>query len=140
MAEIPVYKTTIQVTTSDADELGHVNNTRYIHWMQNVATDHSAALGWTSERYSRLGQGWVVRRHVIDYIRQAYPGDILVAETWVAEMKNVFSVRKYLFTRVGDGQVVAKAETRWGFIDFATGRPVKIPSEISGLFSELKDR
>ena len=77
----PVFQMTIRVLPSDADEFEHANNTRYVHWMQTVATAHSAALGWTGERYLKLGAMWVVRRHIVDYIHPIYPGEELWAET-----------------------------------------------------------
>jgi acyl-CoA thioesterase FadM len=33
-----------------------------------------------------------------------------------------------------DGQAVARAMTTWGYIDFATGRPTRIPQHIRTKF------
>lgn len=137
--KIPVYREEILVVPSDADEFAHANNTRYVHWMQQVATAHSAAFGWTAERYLALGAIWVARRHIIDYIHPIYPGETLLAETWVPEMKNVSSTRKYRFTRKSDGVLISNAETRWGFVDFKTGRPTRVPAELFELFTVLQN-
>lgn len=51
-------------------ELGHVNNEVYLHWMNQAAAAHSAALGWPAAVYLNQGQGWVVRRHEIASIGQ----------------------------------------------------------------------
>lgn len=120
---------------SDADEFQHANNTRYVHWMQQVAVAHSAALGWDAERYLSVGAMWVARRHIIDYIHPIYPGETMLAETWIPEMKNVSSTRKYRFTRLTDGLLIAEAETRWGFVSSRTGRPMRVPEELKTLFT-----
>lgn len=133
--EIPIFRQQIRVLPSDSDGFDHANNTRYVHWMQQVAVGHSTALGWSEEKYHRLGAIWVVRRHIIDYIHPVFPGETILAETWVSEMKNVSSVRKYRFVREPDGRLLAEAETRWGFIDFSTGRPKRVPEEIQRLFA-----
>lgn len=135
--KFPIYREKILVLPSDADEFQHANNTRYVHWMQQVATAHSAALGWDAERYLKIGAIWVARRHIIDYIRPVYPGETMLAETWVPEMKNVSSIRKYRFTRLSDSALIAEAETRWGFVLRATGRPTRVPDELKTLFTEV---
>lgn len=134
LKKIPIYRENIEVLASDADEFQHANNTRYVHWMQQVAVAHSAALGWDADRYLAIGAMWVARRHIIDYIRPVYPGETMLAETWIPEMKNVSSVRKYRFTRVSDSALIAEAETRWGFVSSTTGRPMRVPDELKALF------
>lgn len=42
--------------------------------------------------------------------------------------------RRYLFVHEDDGQHVARAETLWVWVDFATGRPARIPSEVAASF------
>ncbi|MDO5553479.1 MAG: thioesterase family protein [Planctomycetia bacterium] len=131
---IPVYCLTHVVSKDDIDVLNHANNVCYVHWMQDVALAHSAALGWPTERYTTLGSTWVARRHTIDYLHQAFLGDELLVQTWVSEMKNVSSVRRYQFTRKSDNVIVAAAQTRWGFVSMATGRPTRLPREMQQTF------
>ncbi len=121
----------------EADILGHANNVAYVEWMQRAALAHSAALGWPWHRYKDFGAGWVVRRHRIEYRHPAVPGDEIVVETWVATMQKVTSVRQYRVRRVADGELLAHAETKWAFINFATGQPVRIPAEIADAFASM---
>ncbi|MCR5358298.1 MAG: acyl-CoA thioesterase [Thermoguttaceae bacterium] len=129
-----VFHLDIPVLDSDADVFEHANNTRYIHWMQSIAIAHSEFYGWDDKRYIEYGGGWFVRRHVVDYIHPVFPGEVLHGETWVEEMKNVSCLRKYRFTRKSDGLLISNAETRWAFVNFATGRPMRIPEKISSIF------
>ncbi len=122
------------VAPSEIDELGHANNVFYIAWLQDAAVAHSAALGWPGRRYHQLGLGWVVRSHAIQYLLPAFAGDRLIVETWVASMKKVTSLRRYRIVRQGDGQILATAETNWAFVDFASGKPIRIPPEIIAAF------
>ena len=131
----PVFQTVITVLPTDADEFEHANNTRYIHWMQQVAIEHSTALGWDAQRYQENRTMWAVRRHIVDYIHPVYPGEKMLAETWVTEMKNVSCIRKYRFTREKDGLLIAKAETCWAYISLDTGKPVRVPEDIKKLFA-----
>ena len=55
----------------------------------------------------------------------------------IAEMKKVTSLRVYRILRRADRELLAKAETDWAFINYATGRPTRIPAEISRAFALL---
>ena len=129
-----VFRYPHTVLPSETDVLGHANNVVYVEWMQQAALAHSAALGWPWQRYKDCGCGWVARQHRIDYRQPAMPGDEIVVETWVATMQRVTSVRQYRIVRPADGKLLAHAETKWAFINFITGQPVRIPPDISQAF------
>jgi acyl-CoA thioester hydrolase len=126
-----VYEYFHTVADDEIDDQGHANNVVYVAWMQAAAIAHSAALGWTAARYQRLGGGWVARSHTIEYLRPAFAGQEIVVQTQVADMKNVTSTRIYRVIRPADGELLAKAETHWVFINYATGKPTRIPAEIA---------
>lgn len=121
------------VTREDIDELGHAGNFHYVRWMQNAAVAHSAANGWPPERYNELGAGWVVRAHQITYLKPAYEGDELVITTWVENIRPATSLRRYEIRRA-DGALLARAETDWAFINYATQKPVRIPPAVAECF------
>jgi len=134
-----IYVHRLEVPDDVIDVNRHVNNLAYLRWMQDVATAHSAAQGWPLERYRALGAGWFVRSHFIEYHRPAHAGDVLLLRTWVAAMKSSSSLRRYHFQREADRRTIATAQTRWAFVDFASGRPARIPPEVASAFSIVPD-
>lgn len=150
-----IYEHLIEVRDSDIDVIGHVNNVVYLQWMQNAAYAHSAALGWTLERYLELGAGWVARMHQIEYLQPAYSGDRVIIKTWVADMKKVTSMRRYRMVRMDPPladehgvidqhapmreTLLAVAHTNWAFIDFKRRTPVRIPAEMAADFPLIID-
>jgi acyl-CoA thioester hydrolase len=133
-----VYEYPLTVGDEDIDEQRHANNVVYVAWMQAAALAHTAAQGWPSERYLKEGRGWVARSHRIDYLKPAFAGDELLVETWIATLKKVTSQRRYRILRRSDGELLAKAETDWAFIDYATGKPTRIPAEIIRSFQVVE--
>ena len=121
------------------DELGHVNNLKYLGWMQDVAILHSAAQGWPLERYVEIGQSWVVQSHFIKYIRPAFAGEDICLFTWVAGFSPRSSPRKYLFWRAADRQILAEAETMWVFVDLKNGHPCHLPEAVRNAFEIVDD-
>ena len=118
----------------EIDELGHVNNLRYIEWMLAAAVEHSALVGWPAERYRELGNAWVVRSHTIEYLRPAFAGDEIVVRTWVSEMGKVSSKRKYAILRA-DGQLLARAETLWVFVSRRGHTLDRVPAQLREAFT-----
>lgn len=121
------------------DGQGHVSNLAYVGWMQDVAIEHSAAAGWPMARYRELGVGWVVRSHFVEYLRPAVAGQRLAVYTWVPEFTQRSTPRRYLFVREDHHQLVVRAETRWVFVDLATGRRRALPADLLAAFVSLPD-
>ncbi len=134
-----IYHHQHQVIEAEIDELQHANNAAYVNWMQAAAIAHSTAQGWPSQRYWDASYAWVARSHQIEYLQPAHCGDRLVIRTWVADMQRVSSLRKYEIVRSSDSAVVARAETRWAFINLATRKPIRIPLEVQQDFIIVTD-
>jgi acyl-CoA thioester hydrolase len=135
----PIFSTRFVVPAEAIDIQGHVSNLAYVGWMQDVAIEHSAAVGWPMRRYLDLGVGWVVRSHFIEYFRSAFAGELLSVHTWVPRFDQRSTPRRYLFVREGDRAVLAEAETIWVFVDLATGRRRPITPELLECFDPMPE-
>ena len=134
-----VYLKRFLVPDDAMDRQGHVNNLAYVAWMQDVAIEHSAAAGWPMERYLALGAGWVVRSHFVEYLRPVVAGQRMAIYTWVPEFTQRSTPRRYFFVREDDRQLVARAETRWVFVDLTTGRRRHLPADLLAVFESVPD-
>lgn len=139
MTRVRVFSKRFAVPAEAIDVQGHVNNLAYVGWMQDVAIEHSAAVGWPMRRYLELGAGWVVRSHFIEYLRPAFADEPLGAHTWVPRFDQRSTPRRYLFVRETDHTVVARAETIWVFVDLTSGRRQRIPAELLESFDPVED-
>ncbi|HOW64819.1 MAG TPA: thioesterase family protein [Candidatus Paceibacterota bacterium] len=121
------------------EQLRHANNEVYLHWMNQAAVAHSAALGWPVSTYIQMGQCWVVRRHEIEYLRPAGPGSTIVVRTWVRTLDKASSWRAYRIQDESGRTVFARGQTLWAWINSQTGRPCRIPAEVCAAFSPLSE-
>ncbi|OGS56620.1 MAG: hypothetical protein A3J79_04000 [Elusimicrobia bacterium RIFOXYB2_FULL_62_6] len=133
MAE--VFELEHKVSPDEIDGLGHVNNLVYLGWFIEAASAHSEAAGWPHTRMINMGEGWVIRRHEIDYLAQVMPQDTVVIKTWIDSAERTSSVRKYEIIRPLDGKTVCRGLTVWVWINYGTGRAARIPEELYGAFS-----
>lgn len=134
-----VFRLEIGVTKAVIDENGHVNNVRYVQWMQDLAVAHWDALGGRAIN-RETGCTWVARSHHIEFLAPALEGDVIEAFTWVSTFRRVRSQRCYAFRRVRDQRILARGETDWVFVDRETGRPRQIPEEVTTLLPLVTER
>jgi len=132
------YLLRVRAAAADIDGLGHVSNLVYLRWVLDAALAHSTAKGLDEAAYKARGQGWVVRRHEIEYLRAAFEGDDLTVETRVASIAAASSTRKTRILR--NGELLARATTSWAYVDYRTGRPIRIPEEVRSLFEIEPDQ
>ncbi len=119
-----------KVTPEEIDGLGHVNNQVYLDWLMGAATRHSGLVGWDIDRMIKAGEGWVVRRHEIDYLLPVLPGETVMMRTWVETAEKASSERHYEIFRKSDGKKVCVGRTMWVWINYKTGRPCRIPEAL----------
>ena len=122
------------VQLEEIDGQGHVNNIEYLRWLQDAAVAHSAAQGWTTERYRAAGAVFVVRSHLIEYLQPAFAGEEIKVVTWVSNFGKITSLRKYLVVRPSDNTVLANAQTNWAFISWPKRTPKRCPPELVEAF------
>ena len=122
----------ISVRPGDIDEQGHVNNTVYLRWVQDVATAHWQAIA-NPEIQKNIG--WVVLRHEIDYKTPAVLDDKILLRTWVGKATRLTFERFTQITRDSDKQLLSQARTLWCPINAQTGRPARVPAEVRAQFS-----
>ena len=134
----PVYSYEFTVPEDALDENGHVNNVRYVQWMQEAAVRHYESIGGIPLTQT-IGATWVVRLHNIEYLRPAFAGDRIEVHTWVVNIRRVRSLRRYRFIRVADGKLLVKGETDWVFVDARSGVPMAVPEEIIRIFPLLEE-
>jgi acyl-CoA thioester hydrolase len=136
-ARIPErFEISFPVVPGDIDELGHVNNTVYVRWVQDIAVAHWRA---SAPADAQAALAWVVARHEIDYKHPALLGDEIRALTWVGPASRLAFERNTEMYRARDGRLLAKARTIWVPISPATGRPVEVSAEVRDQFSVSGD-
>ncbi len=136
---IPVFRQARRIGEREIDQLGHVNNVVWVRFVVELAEAHAEALGLGYEESVRLGGVWVVRHHDVHYERAARPGDEVVGETWVTEMRGARSTRHACFTD-GSDRVYLRARSDWAWVDPDSGRPRRIPPEVLRSFDVVAER
>ena len=121
----------LQINKEHLDELDHVNNVQYLHWVQEISGAH-----WKSliEKDSCFYGIWVVRSHKIDYKRPAKLYDWLTLKTHVASTEGFLSQRIVKIYLKDTTTLVAQCTTQWCYLNAVTLELETIPENIFQLF------
>lgn len=130
------YQKTIRVAPEDLDELEHVNNIRYLEWVQDISGEH-----WKLKAPEAIKEEvvWVVLSHNISYKKAAFLGDELVLKTHVASNLGVTSKRIVEISHPERGLLV-RSETDWCLLNAGTLKPMRIPDSIKQLFPGAQNK
>lgn len=120
------FEQSFTARAADIDELGHVNNTVWVRWVQEIATAHWTAVATPAHTAAYI---WVVVRHEIDYLGNLREGESAMARTWVPSEAVGAKFDRHIEFSQG-GRVIVRAKTTWAILDRRTGRPLRVPKEV----------
>jgi len=125
------HKITFNVKEQDIDTLNHVNNVVYLQWVNDISEIHWSLLSNESINSKYF---WVVLRHEIDYINQAFLDDEIAVYTWIGASSGVKSIRNVHIYKGDD--LLIKAKSTWCLIDAKTHRPTRIKQDIMDILKK----
>lgn len=135
MSQQPIHATRIRVRGYHLDLYGHVNNARYLEFLEEARwslIEQSMGLGWWHDR----GLGFVVASLTINYRRPAGMGVDLEIRSHVARLGGRSGVIHQDVVNAATGEMIADADVTFVVISLATGRPVAIEGELRTALGE----
>tara|TARA_R110002073_G_scaffold72537_1_gene177228 strand:+ start:206967 stop:207380 length:414 start_codon:yes stop_codon:yes gene_type:complete len=125
------FEHSFKVKLHHIDELNHVNNTVYLQWVQEVAHMHWDTIAPKEIKDPSI---WMVLRHEIDYLNQAYVNDTITMYTWIDETHGVKSNRAvHIYC---EDKLLTKSITTFCLLDKETLKPKRIGPDILELFTK----
>jgi acyl-CoA thioester hydrolase len=124
----------IGILPADIDFMGHVNNARYLGWVQDAVLDHWNKLAPPEAAAKYL---WVALKHEITYRKPAFLDDDVIASV---VLEKVQGARSFYETVIRRGEeVLAEVKSSWCCIDAETLRPARIAADIQTYFFPPKE-
>jgi acyl-CoA thioester hydrolase len=123
------FEHSFTVKPDEIDHQGHVNNVRYVQWIQDVALAHWRDIA-TAQHLATVT--WVVLRHEIDYLSPAFQNEEITACTWVGKA-TAAKCERFTEIRRGD-KILVQARSIWCALDSKKLRPRRIDKELREKF------
>ena len=119
----------ITVHPEDIDFMGHVNNARYLGWVQDAVLAHWRKFAPAEAVAERA---WVALKHEITYRKPAFLEDDIIARTVLESTRGARAFYHTVIER--GGEVLAEVKSSWCCIDAESLRPARIGEEIARHF------
>ncbi|MEL4308459.1 acyl-CoA thioesterase [Joostella sp. CR20] len=122
----------ITVKEDDLDDLQHVNNVRYLQWIQDIAKAH-----WQTEATQHMLDNyiWMVLNHYIEYKGQAFLNDEILLKTYIKKAEGVTSTRIVEVYNNTTEKLLVSCKTNWCLIDKNSLRPIRLTDDLKNLFT-----
>ena len=130
-AILPRFTQAFTAEAADIDELGHVNNTVWLRWVQDIAVAHWQAV---AEPDHVRDYFWVVTRHEIDYRGNVGVGETVEATTFIPDPPRGARFDRCVEFRGPEGRVIVAARSTWAMIERSSGRLARVRPDIAAPF------
>ncbi len=123
-----------KVRYSELNEERIVRPDAIVNYLQDCTTFHSDSLGADVDFYMTEKKVWVLNSWQIEIKRQLEANEIIKVCTWPYDFSGAYGHRNFLI-KDSEGYDVVQANTLWVFTDLNTGRPVKVPEDITKFYT-----
>jgi acyl-CoA thioester hydrolase len=121
-----VFEMTMPIRWGDMDAFGHVNNTVYFRYMEQVRIswfEHMDFLGQPAD-----GQGPVIVNASMEFLKQLhYPGDVIGRMSVATPGRSSFDTAFELLRADEPDTLYARGAARCVWIDYAVGKSMPVP-------------
>ena len=130
------YTTTIKVRGYHEDRFGHVNNARYLEFLEEGRWDYLDERG-PQGGFPALGVFPIVAHLSISYRRPTSAGDRLRITTRVASVSSRKIVMHQMIHQAGTEKLCCEADISIVLVNATTGRPAVLDEEIIRTWPDL---
>lgn len=123
------YRHPIRVIFGDTDQMGFVYYGNYMRFFESSRAALLRFIGYSGKDLQRWGIGFPVAEAHARYLRPAFYEDELEVVVWISQHRTASLRFEYRIER--EGEILATGYTRHACASAETGRPCRIPSELS---------
>ena len=130
----------IIVRSSHVDLFAHVNNAKYIEFLEWGRVQMTQDLGIDFMGMVAAGIGPAVVRLEINYRKESSMGDILIIDTQAVELKNnKVGILKQTITNKKSGELICDAVVTFVMFDLKQRKSVSMPDSMKKFFPKSPD-
>jgi acyl-CoA thioester hydrolase len=129
----------ISVLWGDEDAFSHVNNIVYLRWCETARVEYLRRIGLFPQLPPR-GIGPIVASQTCHYRRPVNYPDTVVVGARVTAIGNSSFHMEHCIVSCASGQVAAEADSAMVTVDYSTGKPVPLPTDVRQAIMLLEGR
>ncbi len=122
----------------DTNSEGYIKPENILSYMAETSSWHSDSLGLGFYELSKKNYAWMLLRWEAEILKYPKAKDNVVIGTWTSGFDRFYATREFVMIDES-GDIVAKATTKWFFLDIKKRRPKRIPDEIQVKYSFVEE-
>lgn len=130
-----MYKLNGKVRYSEAGSNERLTCAALLNYFQDSSTLHSEELGESGKALLANNMAWILSFWQICIEDMPSLSDEIVVSTWPYKTQGLFGLRNFCMEN-SKGERLAYANSIWVLIDTETGRPIRIPAEVSAHYPD----
>lgn len=120
----PAFEFDGRIRYSEVDHNARLTLPALIDYFQDCSTFHSESVGFGMEFLKREQKGWVLSHWQIVVDRYPHLCEPVTVGTFAYKFRGLMANRNF-YMRDAKGEIIARADSSWVFMDLAKGKPVK---------------
>lgn len=130
-----MYELKSKVRYSEAGSKNELTYHALLNYLQDSSTFHSEELGESGAQLFAKNMAWVLSFWQICIEEMPRLSEEISVKTWPYQTKGLFGLRNFCMENA-KGDAIVKANSIWVLIDPRTGRPIRIPEEVSAHYPD----
>ncbi len=131
----------VVVRTTHLDVMGHVNNAKYVEFLEWGRCDEIEKHGIDLLAMIKEGLGFAVVNLDINFRREAFLGDQLLIETVFKEVRNhKIGILEQSITRKQSGELLCDARVTFLIFDLKAHKSIAMPENLRRLLPENREQ
>lgn len=130
-----MYELKSKVRYSEAGSKNELTCHALLNYLQDSSTLHSEELGESGAQLFAQNMAWVLSFWQICIEDMPKLSEDICVKTWPYQTKGLFGLRNFCMENA-KGDTIVKANSIWVLIDPRTGRPIRIPDEVSAHYPD----
>lgn len=128
-----MYEFDSTVRYSEVDQEGKLTWIALMDYFQDCSVFHSEKVNLGVEYLGKRHLAWVLSSWQLCVARMPKLAEKIKVQTWPYDMKGFYGYRNFVLRNEKD-EMLAYANSVWVLVDTQTGRPVKVPQEMTDTY------
>lgn len=134
-----VWTESFPVRSYEVTPRGHASIQTIGHYLQEVASNHAQALGFSRDQMLAQNTAWVLSRLRVAMDRYPPWRSNVRVETWPSSAEGLRATREFILTDDA-GEPLGRATSAWFVIDIDRRRPTRLPDSLDEVTPPDRER
>lgn len=131
-----VFEKDLKIRYWEIDSSNRLTTKGFLKYLQDIANDHSEAIGYGFENISSTNLSWVLLNWKVQILRRPLISEVLHIKTWARMISKASSYRDFEIYD-SNNNIICKASSKWALTNYTTHALERISPEMRDAYGIL---